>query len=1573
MQAAVSFQFNNHDYYTLISDGESISFGTHKKDSVKVPGSNDHMLFLQMQDGTVTVRSQGQIPSISKTVIYNEIQILCRNPLAILYVSRITGRLSESVDLPYDGTISVGRQPDANDIVVTFPVISRKHFQIQCESGKVYAQDLESTNHLFLNGIPITRSRMNAGDVLSVFTCRFLLQEGRLYFENVGSSLRISDQARRMSRRADSGSEKIVGRADGAKASAGESTCSIRYHLSPRIREELPSEPIILSLAPAEMRGGAARRNNPAYLISSGAMLAASLTTGMMNPLILLARMGGIGSTFYNMFLGNKLSKEEQQKLEEYEKLRHEKYESYMANEKARIRKTADVQRRIITRENGEPSGCLETVDRMKRNLWERLPSDSDFLVTRLGTGKQKLCVEVKSRAQAEGFQMEDDDELQLMAERIIEETKYVDNMPVTVPLGTAQTVGLIGSTNAVYYLLRNLLVEVTAQQSANDVRLAVFFDEEARGRWGILRWLPHIWDETGQTRYIAFDRKRIHLICEMLREVVKERKGKAEDGHVRRKDEALPLPRYLVVVGNRDLIKHEAVYDSLISNDPSLGITVIILSEDLYGLPQTTQYIVDLTEKPCVYERSKYNERTTFTPDSVIHQAQLETYTRKMSAIELESSRQSRIPIPQSVTFLEGYHVQTVEELDVAQRWADSKPYQTLEAPLGVMEGGRTFSLDVRSGETSHGPHGLLAGTTGSGKSELLQSWILSMAVNYHPHDVNFVIIDYKGGGMSDLMEPLPHVVGKITNIDRNIGRSLVALKSELKRRQKLFAQAGVNNIDKYQKAFKNGEVKTRLPHLILVTDEFAELKKEEPEFLAELNSVATIGRSLGVHMLLATQRPAGVVTDQINANSRFRICMKVQDAADSREMLKRPDAAKITQSGRAYIRVGEDELFELFQAFYSGAEYTGQLRRSSSDNEVSIVDVTGNRIRLKKKKKRQDKNGVDELTAVIGYIQKVCAENHIEKMAAPWLPELPRWLTLSEIGIEPASFAENWKQKLKRLSLPVGKFDIPAIQSQGIQNIDFTENGTCGVFGIPGSGKTMLLKTVMLVSGILYSPADLQITVIDAGGWSLSEFKDMPHVAEVILNQEEGKVRSCIVRLMKEMEARKKTFLRHAVSSLPAYRESVSDKLPAILLVIDQIGPMFETYPEFEEFMNQIAASGASYGIYTIFTSNSTIGIRYKFLQLIRSSITFQLPDKGEYGSIVGPVAGISLPAFAGRALIKGNPPTAFQCAVCDEAKEDKTRHEHLQTLFRMMQENWNSSKSQGMDGAGAFVNASSGAAEGKRVSDGSEETGEAESADVPGVSGPGDSDGGNSSREEDFGFIHHEDDRVGIDADPPSDSDYTDRAHLPVGTDVEDLKAVSLDFSKYNQILVCGTNRGRVLSYMDTVARLLGSRKDDNQVLVFKPGEMQKTAARLEKLITIAADRGKNLQEHRKEGTFREEEWHQGYQQICLVVYDLAAFSSELTDAQRQGFRRLFTKTRELDFVIIAAETRDHMMDGDADVLTDCMQTADCMILLDKRISDYLFCDFAPEADNTGIMLDRAEIALVTDGRPRVLRIG
>lgn len=237
---------------------------------------------------------------------------------------------------------------------------------------------------------------------------------------------------------------------------------------------------------------------------------------------------------------------------------------------------------------------------------------------------------------------------------------------------------------------------------------------------------------------------------------------------------------------------------------------------------------------------------------------------------------------------------------------------------------------------DKAHGPHGLVAGTTGSGKSEILQTYILSMALLFHPYEVSFVIIDFKGGGMVNQFKDLPHLVGAITNIDgKEIDRSLKSIKAELNKRQRLFAQAEVNHIDKYIKKYKAGEVSEPLPHLILIVDEFAELKAEQPEFMKELISAARIGRSLGVHLILATQKPSGQVDDQIWSNSRFKLCLKVQDQQDSNEVLKSPLAAEIKEPGRAYLQVGNNEIFELFQSAYSGAP---ELDDTMSVKEFSI-----------------------------------------------------------------------------------------------------------------------------------------------------------------------------------------------------------------------------------------------------------------------------------------------------------------------------------------------------------------------------------------------------------------------------------------------------------------------------------------------------------------------------------------------------------------------------------------------------------------------------------------------------------
>ena len=206
----------------------------------------------------------------------------------------------------------------------------------------------------------------------------------------------------------------------------------------------------------------------------------------------------------------------------------------------------------------------------------------------------------------------------------------------------------------------------------------------------------------------------------------------------------------------------------------------------------------------------------------------------------------------------------------------------------------------------------------------------------------VAFLLIDYKGGGMSKMFTALPHLLGTITNLDGSQSmRALASIKSELARRQSIFNQYDVNHINNYNKLFKNGEAEEPLPHLFLISDEFAELKKEQPEFMSELVSAARIGRSLGVHLILATQKPTGVVDDQIWSNSKFKLALKVQNEADSKEILKTADAANITLPGRAYLQVGNNEIYELFQSAWSGAAYNEEEQKekdSPLDGEIKI-----------------------------------------------------------------------------------------------------------------------------------------------------------------------------------------------------------------------------------------------------------------------------------------------------------------------------------------------------------------------------------------------------------------------------------------------------------------------------------------------------------------------------------------------------------------------------------------------------------------------------------------------------------
>lgn len=1444
MVVTIVLLHNENLYQSTIEMGQEISIGSHKKDNVFVPDFAAEQIKIKWKNTGFSVSAKKAYDFEKDAVPLDTIMVLDKATKTVLYLSSMTSHSERSIKLLYNCTLKFGRN-ESNDVVIKLPFVSSGHFILKNESGNVRVEDCGSTNGLFLNGKRVNIAKVKSGDVLSILSVNIRLVNGELFFDNVGDKIFFEELS------SDIGSD-ITGHMDGQKS-------HLVYRRSPRTQERLPYEDIILSNAPSKGQKFEKGRGMFSSLAGSGAMFATSMLTSVASPALLAARAASLVSPITSVASAGGSNKKRKKSLEQYEAMRREKYGAYIDDQKARIESVAKVQREILTRENPEPKECSDILFGLKRNLWERMPSDRDFLDVRIGMGYENLCVNVKSRQEGNAFQMEDD-EIRELSEQIIEETRIVDNIPSRVSLLKNNTIGVVGDRNKTIRLIKNMLIALTSSHCFEDVKIVGIFDEKERKIWESLKWLPHIWDDNKQFRYLAFDKENSHNICDILDDVLKKRKEEITDSTYQ--TVAVPKPYYIFLLGSKDMVEKEQIMHNLILNNPQMGVTSLFLFDDLYLLPHECKYIIDLNNGPCAFDRNESNNKFYFTMDANTDDAMFDNFARRMSAIELDGlSTQSGLP--NSLTFLQGYGVETVEQMGIWDRWNAAVPYKSLGAPIGMMAGEKTFYLDIH--EKAHGPHGLVAGTTGSGKSELLQTWILSMALTFHPYDVSFVIIDYKGGGMANLLEPLPHVVGKITNIGSNIARSLISLQSEIKRRLAIFDKYGVNHIDKYQKLFKSGQAEDPLPHLIIVADEFAELKKEEPEFMAGLISASRVGRSLGIHLVLATQKPGGVVDDQIQSNSRFRLCMKVQDVNDSREMIKRPDAAKITQAGRTFIRVGEDEYFDLFQSYWSGAPYFGAINRNENvGNQVRVVELNGKRIKTVSDEKTRFKSDLDELTAIVRYIRSVAAEHKIEKLQGPWLPELPETLFLSDSSDFEIFDGTEWKGTPKWLTVPIGMYDNPKLQDQGTQVIDFASEGHYGIYGAPGTGKTSLLKSIVLSLGLCYTPQDVNIYILDCGGWGMSVFSNMPHVGGIALDSEEEKFFKFEKLIMEEFEIRKRKFLKNAVSSLSAYREAVATDMPAIVIAIDNIVPIFDLYPDLENLFITIARDGATYGIYLVYTANSTSGVRYKILQNIRGAIAFELTDKGDYATIVGRLDGMALPKVVGRAFFKGNPPIEFQAALPCKGETDRQMTLNLQDVISKMNATW---------------------------------TGERPKP-IPVMP-----------------------DVVTLDR---MTSEFATRTMIPVGIDCENIRTAYVDLSNNYSMVISGSIHSGKSNVLRNLCELILSKFENTKVFAFDGlnsslaqskdsfykyavvNDNESVSELLNELVGHLNERKKGQNQSRAiEGdSFDEKEYIASFDLICILIDDLKEFVDSVSDENKNTMERICRMAQNLGVIVLCA---------------------------------------------------------------------
>ena len=913
-----------------------------------------------------------------------------------------------------------------------------------------------------------------------------------------------------------------------------------------------------------------------------------------------------------------------------------------------------------------------DLVESYNHRIYEKTPLHFDFLYYRLGLGKLPTSYELNYGQRERSGKK---DALEEEGYALYSRHKKIPDMPIPANLSHGP-VGYIGPRNLVLEQLQLLVMQIATFHSYHDVQFITILPEEEKEQWSWMRWLPHAKLQELNVRGFVYNQRTRDQVLNSLNQILKLRRSQKEE--TSHKESTLFHPHYVVLVTDEKLILDHVIMEFFTEDPTDLGCSLVFVEDVMSSLSENIQTVINIKDRntgQLVMEEGVLKE-TDFRLDHFPVDYDKERIARTLAPLNhLQNLKSS---IPDSVTFMEMYGAETFEDLQVSSRWEKNAPYKSLAVPIGLRGQGDLVQLNLH--EKAHGPHGLIAGTTGSGKSETIQSYILSLAVNFHPHDVAFLLIDYKGGGMANLFKNLPHLLGTITNLDgAQSMRALASINAEIHRRERLFREFEVNHINQYQKKFKNGEAKEPLPHLFLISDEFAELKANQPDFIKELVSIARVGRSLGVHLILATQKPSGVVDDQIWSNSRFKIALKVADRSDSNEMLHTPDAAEITQTGRAYLQVGNNEVYELFQSAWSGADYQPEKDDMGiEDHTIYLINELGQYEIL-----NEDLSGLEdadeikevptELDAIVHNIQLMCEEQQIPPVPQPWLPPLKERITLEEL--EEVQPTVAWEQE-KPLSVLLGMADIPQAQKQEAVSINLAKDGHVLLYGSPGTGKTTFLQSAGMDLARKFSPKDLTMYLMDFGTNGLAPLSKLPQVADTMLLDQTEKI-SKFVRIMeKELNRRKKLLSDYGVGTLELYRQASGQKEPAIVILLDSYEAIKEEAYEAELFklLVRISREGLSIGVHLLMTAGRQTNLRAQLYSNFKHQLSLPQNEASEVRVIVGatPLA-MTMEDIKGRALIKREEVDVIQLALPVSGANDTQVLNNLRQAVASLQEAW------------------------------------------------------------------------------------------------------------------------------------------------------------------------------------------------------------------------------------------------------------------------------------------------------------
>lgn len=1162
--------------------------------------------------------------------------------------------------LPKNANVFIGRS-SSNDIIYGFSgyVSSDRHAVIRIDNNRAFVENLHKKVGLYVNGCLTDSQQLKPSDEIYLMGLSIIYMGDFLAIRNlkVDCTLPLQTAYRKKATNTTGEKKPFV------------STPRILKSLDiEEIEIDAPPSPFTTDKTPAILTIGPSLTMSLAMLASLGASITNAINGGELSTIIVSGTMAAsmmLGSLMWPSLL----RRYQKKRIDAEEFRRKDRYISYISDiEKELVVKKDRTTRLLNNSLCPSPDILCSMLDneQNKLRLWERSDEDEDFLNVRMGLGRRPFGIQLKIPKQ--GFQLYED-ELRNLPVELTKKYGVLDNVPMALDIFHNRTIGVIGDQDHIRAILNEMILNIIALHSSEEVKLVLITPPKQAEYFEIFKNVPHIWSNDKKVRFFASNPDEVHYVFNILNDVFKQRES--ADHPVK------SIPHYVVIVTEPNLIEKEALLRYLNDAENQVGTTTLFAYGDITKLPKSCKTIIlsDKSRTGYYIKNKNANRFIEFTLDE-LNTDHVYSFVNKLSQLPIKRDLRS-LGIVDRISFLQMYKAGNVDELNIEAHWENNNSAKSLAAPIGVMTGGEVFSLDLH--EAYHGCHGLVAGTTGSGKSEFLQAFILSLAINFSPKEIAFVLVDFKGGDMARpfMAKPfapaLPHLSATISNLSGNIlYRALVSLEAEIKSRQRIFNESaailGVDKLDinSYHKYYKGGRLEKPLPHLVIIIDEFAQLKTQQPEFLTQLINVAQVGRSLGIHLILATQKPSGIVDPQIMSNSRFKVCLKVAEKQDSIDMISRPDSAMIKNPGRMYLQVGYNEIYECIQSGYSGAEYI-PTKTYMPDEEITVqmTDNTANPIHSARIDLSSGKSSKTQLEAVVAEIVALGQKKGIT--AKPlWLDMLPEKVVLNTLE----------RRKKGLCTATIGLADYVRTQEQKSLTIDFSKAGHIGLYGASGTGKTTFLQTLVysMVCDYGYTPAELNLYAMDFGGRNLGYLSELPHTGGVVFADDEQKVSEVASVLHSIIDERKYIFATNNCGTFAEYRSISPLSMPAVLVLIDNYASFREKYMDVSDDFIDIISSGKTYGVYFVITGNTRNAIYYRVTEHISSYFTLRMNDPSNYMDIHNMRPLVTPEYIAGRGItVVDREIIEFQTAIALDGETEADRITAISQTYSKLAKDW------------------------------------------------------------------------------------------------------------------------------------------------------------------------------------------------------------------------------------------------------------------------------------------------------------